>query len=1604
MNRYNLKSRIAFIIFGCLVNVAIFLLNHMLNGPFIDNQLGSVIAAYYYGPLYGAIMVLLTGGFCGLISKTAFIYIVPELVCVLLIGYMARDEKFIDSFLGTVHVLSLVGILEGIALALMQFIFLKGAGDHHYGTAILRMMLSANYPTPVRFLIEGIFLAFQDLTCVLLFMWIVHYLEHPLQKKKERRKYLNRNLKKGSKKILVGAVLFTSLLTLGVDTIPTKAADSVSYVQQVYNSKNGLMGGASNDIVQTQDGTIWVATYGGLYRYNGIKFDLVTEIPSVRSVRCLYLDSDQNLWIGNNDAGVVVATPEHNWYTLTTDDGLPSNSIHGIVQSGDGVYYVATSAGTALVYFNGEDLTCMKKLPEIAYTRNLAVNSRGQIALIDNAQVVYLVHSGVIIDEIPLGDYNASSVQFDEEDRLYVGTTESEILVYDYNKDGYVFDCELLTGDLSGINELYFQESGVTYVAAESGIGYFDSNDNFSKIYVDDYDNSAENIMEDYQGNIWFTSTTCGLLSLTKSYFTDVFSNCGVSGDVTNAVMEWNGLLYVGCDSGLRILDLAAGKSIENELTENLSGHRVRCVRVDSKNSLWIAAYDVGVYEITDSGEVYRYNSENGSFGNNARLTKELSSGIVAISGDTGLSYVKDHEIISNFSLGDGLANAFILSVAETDDGKVLAGSDGDGIFIIDGNEIVKDVTTKDGLTSGVILRMVPDPYTDGTFVLTGGGLCYMNADYSCHEISGFPYYDNLDMIFDEDGTAYVYSSAGIYVTTYDSLMSGGEVDTNLLDTNDGLLSFPTGNAWNYLSDDNILYISCSNGLYSLNLSDYNKVVDVYKPKISSIVCDGEAVSYANQTSIAIPAGIEEVTLTMDLNNNTTSDPTVVYYLSGVDESRHTCLGSELSTVTYSHIPYGTYDFYIEVLSEDGETVLSKTSYTIEKDIEEYETVGFRIYFYCTLIELLLSLMIAIANFATQQNAKRQRAEYSKTLTRLEREKAEALEQALHQEEHASQSKSDFLASMSHEIRTPINAILGMNTMIMRETKQDEIKRYASDLESAGKTLLALINDILDFSKIESGKMELVLGDYDLGSIVNDLVNMVRPKTDAKGLELKLQVNPDIPAYLYGDEVRIKQIILNILNNAVKYTESGSVTLAMDYEKLSEGEIALKISVADTGIGIKEEDLKKLFSPYERIEEGRNKKIEGTGLGMSITKTLLELMNSQLVVQSTYGVGSTFSCSIVQQIRSVDCIGDINSTMITRDNQVDDVEAFHAPDAKILVVDDVEMNLLVAENLLKRVQIQVETATSGAQAIEKAKECKYDIIFLDSMMPEMSGEETLRIMKRDCTANEDTPMIVLTANAIKGAREEYLNAGFDNYLSKPIDSAKLEAMLQCYLPEDKVILVDAAERTAATEEVEEDDSILDRLNRIPGIDVEEGIKVADGEDIYLVVCKNFYDTAPGRIEMLEEYYSKQDIRNYTIQVHALKSSARLIGAYSLSEQAWNLEQAGRADDLEEISAKTEGLIADYRSLLQELDSVYGDTSEEDSRELIDTDTLRGNLRDLRELVEAFDMDTAAMLLDSLEEYRMPDDFAESYKKIKAYMAEVERDSILSLLDNYLKEE
>ena len=607
-------------------------------------------------------------------------------------------------------------------------------------------------------------------------------------------------------------------------------------------------------------------------------------------------------------------------------------------------------------------------------------------------------------------------------------------------------------------------------------------------------------------------------------------------------------------------------------------------------------------------------------------------------------------------------------------------------------------------------------------------------------------------------------------------------------------------------------------------------------------------------------------------------------------------------------------------------------------------------------------------------------------MTREElQQKNEELQAARNAVEKAENARDIFLANMSHELRTPINTILGLNELILRESQEEAVKEYARDIRQAGNILLALVSDILDFSKLEADKMELTEGIYDVSSLLNDLINSISVQQRRKKLDLVLEIAQDVPYKLFGDEIHIRQIIGNLLSNAVRYTEKGKITLHLSWKEVTKDSIEIYVIVKDTGIGIKDEDIPKLFKAFQRMDSTIRSKDDRTGLGLAITQRLIEMMGGKLEVQSVYGKGSAFSFKIIQKVVDREPLGDFEKQYRESLRSIEDYhEKFIAPMGRILIVDDNAMNLAVAQGLLKGTRLQIDVAASGEECLELIKRKTYHLICMDHMMPVMDGVQTLHAIRAlEGNPSRDIPVIALTANAVAGARELYLKEGFQDYLTKPIDADKFENMLIEYLPDNVVYLTNNRE---VSDEFEPQDAeefdIRESQLYLMGFNLRNGLRYMGGDkSLYGKVLHDFHSILQEKETALKDFLQKGDMPGYTIIVHSLKGNARSVGADDLADEAFELEKMAKAGQLEDVSVRSPILFSMMKNMRNSL-RVYLETeaAEEEKAQTGETavevkiteeDWVRA-LQELAARLDDFDGEGAASKLRELKRYERPE--------------------------------
>ena len=601
------------------------------------------------------------------------------------------------------------------------------------------------------------------------------------------------------------------------------------------------------------------------------------------------------------------------------------------------------------------------------------------------------------------------------------------------------------------------------------------------------------------------------------------------------------------------------------------------------------------------------------------------------------------------------------------------------------------------------------------------------------------------------------------------------------------------------------------------------------------------------------------------------------------------------------------------------------------------------------------------------------------------------------QTEDANRAKTNFVSNMSHEIRTPMNSIVGITEILLRSRHSPKEQEYLLNIQSSGRVLLTIINDVLDCSKMEAGKMQLFDEPYDTCSLFHDLRISMENRIGHSGLELIYDIDQDIPCKLKGDMGRIRQVIINLVNNAIKYTEKGSVRFSVHVRQKNTDKVMLYYEVADTGIGIRKEDHKILFDAFQRVEMDRNRYVEGTGLGLTISQNLVNMMGGVIEVESEYGKGSRFFFTIEQTIIDPTPVSAVNYNG-QKDN-VTEKEAeclFIAPEAHILLVDDNELNLVVAKELLKPLRMQIDTAENGLQAVKMVRGSQYDLVLMDHMMPVMDGIEAakaIRALPED--KYQKLPIIALTANAMVDARKEFLNAGMNGFVAKPIDFARICNQLKLWLPKDLVRDVPKEEAKKLLADDLSDREIQPEDPQM-GFSFEEGVNHCGSKAALMKTIRIFYRTIDSKANKIEQCLKEGLISDYVIEIHALKSSALLIGAVPLSEAAKELEDYGKQCKTEVLEEKTPDVLTLYRDLKNIL-RPYAEKEEDAKKEFSDGEWITA-LQQIHQCIEQFDLDGVDQIMEQLEEYQVPECIRESMDQLRVYVADVSMEEIMELTD------
>ncbi|MDO4806020.1 MAG: two-component regulator propeller domain-containing protein [Coriobacteriales bacterium] len=935
------------------------LLAAWLQLPLWLDSIGIVFVAYLFGPIPGAVAGLAVNTICTLLQHGSFWYGITAIVLGLAVGVLSQ-RGYLKSFFGAMTTGSVAALASVAFSAPLNILFYNGYTNNMWGDGVIDLLTHYGCPLWLCSFIGQFYLDFVDKVITLSLLFLAVRLMDKMGGRHNRDASggggdgtASRAL--GSKAPGVLTLLVVLLLLAGLPTRAfaaskdgtTDGIDFYSFVQETYSSDNGLPCGEANDIAQTKDGILWIGTYAGLYRYNGREFRLMGDFDSVKNVNCMYVDEEGRLWIGTNDNGLSLCVEEQVSTVIDTQDGLPSNSVRGIVRSSDGTYYVGTSDALQVFRLNA-GIKMVRQIAEANYAHSLSADNDGHVAAVTSSGELFVMSNARVqmrtslVGEEGTGTYTCCL--FDDKGRLYVGTSEGVAYVYDISGGSFKVQDKLVFEGLQEINSLTLTKDGIMFGCADNGVGVFVPGGDYTIIHTGEFNNSIDRMIVDYQGNYWFTSSRLGVLKMTRSTFSDLYEMAGISRDVVNSTVMWQDLLYVGTDEGLDIIDLQRGVEVHNDLSSLLEGTRVRCTYVDSQDHLWVCTYGKGLLDVSPDLGVQSFDDKDHAFSDRVRTCVEAKDGTIVASGDTCVARIRDGKVLQTIPYGSSFSSSQVLSFYVMDDGTVLCGTDGDGIVAIRDGKPAWRKTVGDGLTSNIILRIAPAVNAEGLYVVTSNGLCYMEPDKTVRALEAFPYFNNFDVQPGVDGEVLVLSSAGIYVMRETDLIgSVSPLRTDLLDRKFGLGASITANSWNHLDEQGMLYVCTDKGTFRLDTHDYSQAKRSYHMKVPTISLDG----VEHHLERGVPFSIAQDTQRMDIDpeviSYTLDDPYVSYQLVGYDAKPTRVRKSELGVISYTNIESGDYTFVLSVLGNDG-SVLETSSYQLRKAPMIYDNPWFMAY------------------------------------------------------------------------------------------------------------------------------------------------------------------------------------------------------------------------------------------------------------------------------------------------------------------------------------------------------------------------------------------------------------------------------------------------------------------------------------------------------------------------------------------------------------------------------------------------------------------------------------------------------------------------------------
>ena len=1259
--------------------------------------------------------------------------------------------------------------------------------------------------------------------------------------------------------------------------------EGAGYSARLYDSSNGLLTSDANCILGSRSGYVYIGSYSGIFRYDGSVFSRLSEPSGMTSGRGLFEDESGRIWVGTNDNGVFVLDGQDSFH-FGYEEGMPSLSIRTFAQDGSGNVYIGTTAGVCYVdpemrfhliddeRLNSERVLKLDSDPNgVVYGQT----TNGCIFSVEDGEVKAVYGSE------ELGVEKITTILADpyEAGMVYLGTQEDKVYYGHFgdSKD----DLTLIdTAPLTNIHWMSF-DCGRVWISSTTSIGYLDDGNVFRELTGLPMQSSIEMMTSDYQGNMWFTSSTQGVMKIVADNFTDLYETAGLEDTVVYATCIYGDRLYVGTAEGLAIFDGDLNPVEDDPLIDYIGGSRVRAIGEDPDGNLWIGTFTdgKGLLCVSPDGRITSYTTGNGLQSNEIRCISFASDGSVLAGGNGGLTIIRDGVITGQVGAEDGIENTVFHTVTEGTDGQILIGTDGDGLYIYDEGQITR-LGRDDGLTSDVITRITYDREHDLYFIITSNSIEFLK-DGRITSVSTLPYNNYYDIYPDDEENYWILSSFGIYVVDQNDLISDNVSRYRLYTLSNGLPGIPTLNSYSFLDEDGTLYIAGREGVSIVNINNYRSFNEQVILDVSAVFCDDALIRPNEEGEYVIGSDVSRIRIVPAVLDYTLTDPSVRIFMDDTSDGI-TTKASDMTYLEYTGLSYGTYTLHIQLIDDMNGRVLNEASFTFVKQPHFFELRSVRL--------LAAVFLLVLTGFIVWRVLK----------GTIIRRQYRQIRQANEDVKKANSVKARFLANMSHEIRTPINTIMGMNEMILREDSTDvpkgyfmSIVNYALDIRRASELLLENVNDLLDISSIESGNIQLANHNYYFEELLRSVVRISRVRASERHVDLFVDADEMTPNCLTGDYGKIRQILLSVLNAVIK-DAGGDVRLSTLVKETTGEECTIRFTVsADNTV------LDSVIVSRETEEDLDT---------LQLSRRFIDVLGGSLDYDKESG---SIVFTVKQKIADNAPIGSFNEA--EEDTVAGPyIPKFIAPEAEVLIVDDNPMIINVLTNLLKATKMFISTAGSGEECYERIKSGTFDVVLLDHTLPGMDAMETIARIRE---VRSDLPVYLLTANAT--ADDNYYHqAGFTGYLVKPVNSVALEsAILKC-LP-GKIVEVSETE-SQTPDDIPEDHKWI---NDVDEINVTDGIRNSGGVTSFIGSLDVFRKTIDENSEAVVTAFGSGDMNLFTVKMRMIKTSARIIGANELCAHASGLEEAGLRNDGEYIKHNLPEFIEEYRSFKEILKDV-----------------------------------------------------------------------------------